>query len=111
MRSASFREDGDDEEALRWAALERLPTYNRVRRGIFRNIVGESWEVDVDKLQNDERKVVLDRLVKSVDDDWEKFFNRMRLRFERFFFFLILKLKSYLSPLLCFGCRWLRKSL
>ncbi|XP_016442240.1 ABC transporter G family member 32 isoform X2 [Nicotiana tabacum] len=83
VRSASFREDGDDEEALRWAALERLPTYNRVRRGIFRNIVGESWEVDVDKLQNDERKVVLDRLVKSVDDDWEKFFNRMRLRFER----------------------------
>ncbi|KAM1173514.1 hypothetical protein ACFX13_026830 [Malus domestica] len=26
-RSGSFREGGDDEEALRWAALERLPTY------------------------------------------------------------------------------------
>ncbi|KAK4716225.1 hypothetical protein R3W88_014563 [Solanum pinnatisectum] len=85
VRSASFREDGDDdeEEALRWAALERLPTYTRVRRGIFRNIVGESWEVNVDNLQNDERKVVLDRLLKSVDDNWDNFFNRIRLRFDR----------------------------
>lgn len=83
VRSASFREDGDEEEALRWAALERLPTYTRVRRGIFRNIVGESSEVNVDNLQNDERKLVLDRLLKSVDDDWHKFLNRIRLRFDR----------------------------
>lgn len=84
VRSTSFREDrDDDEEALRWAALERLPTYTRVRRGIFRNIVGESWEVNVDNLQHDERKVVLDRLFKSVDDNWDNLFNRIRLRFDR----------------------------
>ncbi|CAK9172271.1 unnamed protein product [Ilex paraguariensis] len=82
-RSASFREDGDDEEALRWAALERLPTYNRVRRGIFKNIVGDSMEIDVDKLELKDRIVVLDRLVSSVDDDWEKFFDRMRRRLDR----------------------------
>ncbi|CAA0839395.1 ABC transporter G family member 32 [Striga hermonthica] len=82
-RSESFREDGDDEEALRWAALERLPTYRRVRRGIFRNMVGESKEVDVHKLQAQEQKIVLDRLINSVDDDWEKFFSRVRRRFER----------------------------
>lgn len=86
VRSTSFREDGDDEEALRWAALERLPTYARVRRGIFRNIVGDVKEIDVDKLENDERKVLLDRLFDSVDDDWERFFNRMRRRFDRFSF-------------------------
>ena len=28
-------------EALWWAALERLPTYKRVRSGIFTNVVGE----------------------------------------------------------------------
>ncbi|KAI8024530.1 ABC transporter G family member 32 [Camellia lanceoleosa] len=82
VRSASFREDDDDEEALRWAALERLPTYSRVRKGIFTNIVGDSKEIDVKKLQVDERKVVLDRLVNSVEDDSEKFFDRMRRRFD-----------------------------
>ncbi|VFQ63108.1 unnamed protein product [Cuscuta campestris] len=83
VRSASFREEGDDEEALRWAALERLPTYARARRGLFRNIVGDVKEIDVDKLEIDERKVLLDRLFASVDDDWEKFFTRMRRRFDR----------------------------
>uniref|UniRef100_V5NXR4 PDR protein 5 n=1 Tax=Tabernaemontana elegans TaxID=761068 RepID=V5NXR4_9GENT len=83
VRSASFREDGDDEEALRWAALERLPTYRRVRKGIFRNVLGDRVEIDVDQLQVQERKVVLDRLVNSANDDWEGFFDRMRRRFDR----------------------------
>ncbi|KAL3825129.1 hypothetical protein ACJIZ3_021158 [Penstemon smallii] len=82
-RSESFREDGDDEEALRWAALERLPTYRRVRRGIFRDMVGESKEIDVHKLQAQQQRIVLERLINSVEDDWEKFFFRLRRRFER----------------------------
>ncbi|XP_073289703.1 ABC transporter G family member 32-like [Primulina huaijiensis] len=82
-RSASFREDGDDEEALRWAALERLPTYDRVRLGIFRNVVGDSKEVEVHKLESQEQNVILDRLINSVDSDWEKFFTRVRRRFDR----------------------------
>ncbi|KAF8400729.1 hypothetical protein HHK36_014029 [Tetracentron sinense] len=81
-RSTSMREDVDDEEALRWAALERLPTYNRVRRGIFRNIVGDFSEIDVGKLEVQEQKLVLDRLVNAVDEDAERFFNRMRRRFD-----------------------------
>ncbi|KAK3031146.1 hypothetical protein RJ639_035144 [Escallonia herrerae] len=82
-RVPSFREDdGGDEEALRWAALERLPTYSRVRRGIFKNIVGDWREIDVDKLEMEEQRVVLDRLVNFVDDDWKHFFGRMRRRFD-----------------------------
>ncbi|OMO80810.1 hypothetical protein CCACVL1_12730 [Corchorus capsularis] len=81
-RSASFREEDDDEEALRWAALERLPTYDRVRRGIFRNIVGDSKEVDLSELESTDHKLLLERLVNSVDDDPEKFFDRMRKRFD-----------------------------
>lgn len=80
-RSTSFRED-DDEEALRWAALERLPTYSRVRKGVFRNILGEMREVEVAKLEAEERKVVLDRVVAEAGEDWEKFFQRMRRRFD-----------------------------
>lgn len=83
VRSASFRESGDDEEALQWAALERLPTYNRVRKGVFKNIVGDLIEIDVHKLELEERKVVLNRLVQSVDDDWDRFFLRIRQRFDK----------------------------
>ncbi|KAJ9168412.1 hypothetical protein P3X46_019939 [Hevea brasiliensis] len=81
-RTPSFREDGEDEEALRWAALERLPTYARVRRGIFKNVVGDHKEIDVSELQAQEQKLVIERLVNSVDDDPELFFDRMRERFE-----------------------------
>ncbi|KAF4377403.1 hypothetical protein F8388_013749 [Cannabis sativa] len=52
VRSTSFRENGEDEEALRWAALERLPTYKRVRRGIFKDVVGDTKEVDVSELES-----------------------------------------------------------
>ncbi|CAI0389791.1 unnamed protein product [Linum tenue] len=81
-RSSSFREDGEDEEALRWAALERLPTYARVRRAIFRNVVGDHREIDVSELEADEQRLVLERLVTAVDDDPELFFDRMRKRFD-----------------------------
>ncbi|XP_041005142.1 ABC transporter G family member 32 isoform X2 [Juglans microcarpa x Juglans regia] len=81
-RTLSLREEGEDVEALRWAALERLPTYARVRRGIFRNVVGDTREIEVTELQAQEQKLVLDRLVSSVDDDPELFFDRMRRRFD-----------------------------
>ncbi|KAA3490137.1 ABC transporter G family member 32-like [Gossypium australe] len=81
-RSASFREEDDEEEALRWAALERLPTYARVRRGIFRNMVGDRKEVDVSELELTDQRLLLERLVKSTEDDPEQFFDRMRKRIE-----------------------------
>lgn len=82
-RSASFREEGDDEEALRWAALERLPTYARARRGIFKNIDGDKKEIDVSELEAQEQMLVLERLVHSVGDDPEKFFDQLRSRFDK----------------------------
>ena len=33
----SLREE-DDEEALKWAALEKLPTFDRLRKGILTTI-------------------------------------------------------------------------
>ncbi|KAI6679422.1 hypothetical protein NL676_033303 [Syzygium grande] len=88
-RSASSSRDGDgggggggDEEALRWAALERLPTYARVRRGIFRDLGGGSKEVGLRELQAREQRLLLDRLVSAADHDPERFFEQMRRRFE-----------------------------
>lgn len=36
-RSGSWREAEDEQEALRWAALQRLPTVARARRGFLRS--------------------------------------------------------------------------
>ncbi|KAF7806336.1 ABC transporter G family member 32 [Senna tora] len=78
-RSAS---GGGDEEELRWAVLERLPTYARVRRGIFKNLVGDCKEIDVSELDAEERKLLLERLINNrVDQHPESFFHRMRRRF------------------------------
>ncbi|RVW28976.1 Pleiotropic drug resistance protein 1 [Vitis vinifera] len=43
--------DEDDEEALKWAALEKLPTYNRLRKGKeeFSGAVGKIAEEDNEK--------------------------------------------------------------
>ncbi|KAI3902012.1 hypothetical protein MKW98_013686, partial [Papaver atlanticum] len=85
-RSFSYREDDDDEdddeEALRWAVLERLPTFNRVRRGIFQNADGVSNEIEIGDLELQEQKLVMDRLFSSVGDDVQQFFSRMRQRFD-----------------------------
>ncbi|OWM65998.1 hypothetical protein CDL15_Pgr015424 [Punica granatum] len=72
----------EDEEALRWAVLERLPTYARVRRGIFKDLGGGAKEIGLSELEMQEQRLLLDRLVSSVDHDPEQFFERMRHRFE-----------------------------
>lgn len=79
--STSERED--DEEALKWAAIERLPTYLRIRRSILNNEEGKGKEIDIKQLGLTERKVLLERLVKIAEDDNEKFLLKLRERMER----------------------------
>ncbi|KAL0536436.1 hypothetical protein IC582_025385 [Cucumis melo] len=75
--------DEDDEEALKWASIERLPTYLRVRRGIL-NLDGESArEIDVQNLGLLERRNILERLVKIAEDDNERFLLKLKNRMER----------------------------
>ncbi|XP_074562051.1 ABC transporter G family member 36-like isoform X3 [Curcuma longa] len=83
--SASSREGLDDEEALKWAALEKLPTYDRVRRGILALQEGSRrlQEVDVQNLGFHERKALLERLVHVADEDNERFLMKLRDRMER----------------------------
>lgn len=76
--------DEDDEEALKWASIERLPTYLRVRRGIL-NLDGESArEIDVQNLGLLERRNILERLVKIAEDDNERFLLKLKNRMERY---------------------------
>ncbi|CAL5206363.1 unnamed protein product [Lathyrus oleraceus] len=79
--STSERED--DEEALKWAAIERLPTYLRIRRSIINDEEGEGREIDIKKLGLTERKVLLERLVKIAEEDNEKFLLKLKERMDR----------------------------
>lgn len=73
----------DDEEALRWAALERLPTFDRVRKATL--LMGETdrREIDVDRLGVQERKILLERLVRVAEEDNERLLLKLRDRIDR----------------------------
>ncbi|CAA0839121.1 ABC transporter G family member 40 [Striga hermonthica] len=81
--SSSSRNGNDDEEALRWAAIEKLPTYDRLTRGILVGSRGETSEVNIRNLGLQERKDLLDRLLKSADEDIEKLLKKLRDRIDR----------------------------
>ncbi|KAE8772719.1 Pleiotropic drug resistance protein 4 [Hordeum vulgare] len=67
--------DEDDEEALRWAALEKLPTYDRARTAVLA-MPGGLKEVNADKLDAQQR-------IASVGDDHECFLSMFKDRVDR----------------------------
>lgn len=79
--SSSHRED--DEEALRWVALEKLPTYTRLRKGLLTTSRGEAIEIDVHNLGLNERKNLIERLVNIAEEGNEKFLLKLKNRIDR----------------------------
>nr|QVT92330.1 ABC transporter [Salvia miltiorrhiza] len=77
----SSREE-DDEEALKWAALEKLPTFDRLRRGLLLGSRGAN-EVEVHDLGIQDKKQLVERLVQTVEEDNEKFLLKLRNRIDR----------------------------
>ena len=75
--------DEDDEEALIWAAIEKLPTYNRLRKGLLLGLEGEASEVDINNLGLEERRNLVERLVKIAEEDNEKFLQKLKNRIDR----------------------------
>ncbi|CAN6807598.1 unnamed protein product [Brassica oleracea var. botrytis] len=83
----SERREEDDVE-LRWAALERLPTYDRLRKGMLpqqTSVNGKAGleEVDLTKLAPKEKKHLMEIILKFVEEDNEKFLRRLRERTDR----------------------------
>ncbi|KAK1602663.1 hypothetical protein QYE76_027183 [Lolium multiflorum] len=74
--------DEDDEEALRWAALEKLPTYDRARTAVLAMPEGELKEVNVNKLGAQEKHALLQR-VAWVGDEHERFLSKFKDRVDR----------------------------
>ncbi|XP_075488332.1 pleiotropic drug resistance protein 1-like [Primulina tabacum] len=75
--------EADDEEALKWAAIEKLPTYLRIRRGILQEKEGLSREIDIKNLGLVERKNLVERLLKIVEEGNEKFLLKLKERIDR----------------------------
>uniref|UniRef100_A0A7N1A3M5 ABC transporter domain-containing protein n=2 Tax=Kalanchoe fedtschenkoi TaxID=63787 RepID=A0A7N1A3M5_KALFE len=90
-RSTSVRID-EDEEALRWAAIERLPTYDRLRTSIINSFIDDEnagkekashKQVDVRKLDGNDRQHFIDKLFKVAEEDNEKYLRRFRNRIDK----------------------------
>ncbi|TYH58357.1 hypothetical protein ES332_D08G148400v1 [Gossypium tomentosum] len=79
--SKSQREqENEDEEDLKWAAIERLPS---VRKGLVTTSDGKMANVDITKLGPEQRKHLMDRLIKHAEKDNESFLLKVRERLDR----------------------------
>lgn len=87
-RSSTLRREQDDEEALKWAALEKLPTYDRLRTAILRNVgdngKGSYEEIDVTKLGYEDRQHIIEKILKITEEDNERFLLKLRDRIDRY---------------------------
>lgn len=77
----------DDEEELKWAAIERLPTYDRLKKGILKQVLDNGQivhqEIDITTLGPQDKKLLMESILKVVEEDNEKFLNRVRARTDR----------------------------
>ncbi|KAG6431203.1 hypothetical protein SASPL_109280 [Salvia splendens] len=82
--SWSSREGDEDEAALIWAALQRLPTYARIRKGMqYSEEKGDAREVDVMNIGLADSKKLVDRLLNTAHQDNELFLLNIKpLHFE-----------------------------
>ncbi|XP_075642107.1 pleiotropic drug resistance protein 1-like isoform X9 [Castanea sativa] len=73
-----------DEESLKWAAIQRLPTERRIRKGILIEEDEEAKEVDIQSLGLQQLKNLLEKLVKNgQEEDNKKFLLKLKNRFDR----------------------------
>uniref|UniRef100_A0A803QSS8 ABC transporter domain-containing protein n=1 Tax=Cannabis sativa TaxID=3483 RepID=A0A803QSS8_CANSA len=77
----------EEEEKLRWAAIQRIPTFERMRKGVMKQVLEDGnivhSEIDFTKLGGLEKKHILDTVLKIVEEDNEKFLKRLRERTDR----------------------------
>ncbi|MCO5606348.1 hypothetical protein L7F22_060536 [Adiantum nelumboides] len=85
--SMSLHEDDDDEEALKWAALEKLPTYDRLRKGILQHVSNSGaiihQEIEISKLGFAEKRQLLEKVLQAIEEDNERFLLKLRDRLDK----------------------------
>ncbi|XP_010273227.1 PREDICTED: ABC transporter G family member 39-like [Nelumbo nucifera] len=86
--SESSQRSNDDEEEPKWAAPEKLPTYDRLKVPLLKQEKCKSGhhisdQVDVRRIDLEARRNLVDRLVNIVDHDNELFVQKLRERIDR----------------------------
>nr|XP_027186672.1 ABC transporter G family member 39-like isoform X1 [Cicer arietinum] len=76
-----------EEEKLKWENLWRLPTYDRMRKGILKQVLDNGKvnyeEVDITKLGVQEKQRLLETILKTPEEDNENFLLKIRDRVDR----------------------------
>ncbi|MBA0577773.1 hypothetical protein Golob_027766 [Gossypium lobatum] len=94
---SSLRENNDDEMELQWAAIQRLPTFKRVRTSLFDfqllndttkeeediKIEGKRKVIDVTKLGALERSVFIEKLITEIEYDNLRLLEKLKERIGR----------------------------
>ncbi|KAK1396576.1 hypothetical protein POM88_006439 [Heracleum sosnowskyi] len=84
-----FQKSGrqEDEDDLKWAAIERLPTYDRLRKGFLKQVLENGRivhaEIDLTHLGVDDKKNLMENVQRVIDDDNERLLQRLRDRIDR----------------------------
>lgn len=100
--SVSNKADDDDDEAeLQWAAIERIPTFRRIRTSLFdRKLLNDGKEeeeedndrkisttsttaVDVTQLGSVERRVFIDKLIQKIEEDNLHLLHKLKQRIHK----------------------------
>ncbi|ESQ52363.1 hypothetical protein EUTSA_v10016141mg [Eutrema salsugineum] len=89
-RSSSSRNEPEDEAeyALQWAEIQRLPTFKRLRSSLLDEEGDDAVEkgkrvADVTKLGATERHLMIEKLIKHIENDNLKLLNKIRRRIDR----------------------------
>lgn len=87
----------DEELQLQWAAIQRLPTFRRLRTSVFDidHDAGSSGKefkgkrmADVTKLGAVDRHLFIEKLIKHIENDNLRLLQKLRDRIDRFLKFL-----------------------
>lgn len=84
--SAATNVDLDDEVLLKWAEIERLPTFDRIHSSLFNENEDATQGrkvVNVRKLGAPEKHLFIEKLIKHIEHDNLRLLHKMRKRIDK----------------------------
>ncbi|KAK4339776.1 hypothetical protein RND71_041238 [Anisodus tanguticus] len=89
LRASEKDDVVDEENMLAWAAIERLPTFDRLRSSVFEEINGDEANIttkrvtDVTKLGAVERHVFIEKMIKHIEHDNLQLLHKIKKRINK----------------------------